>query len=81
MVYFKLFLVGLGGAVLASVIWLVAAFILPLYVPYVVERIRGRGGVSSAYVSSDSVLVAAVIGFLIAAMWEWYRLRSRSRSR
>jgi hypothetical protein len=77
MAYLKICLVGLGGAVLASLLWLIVAFFFPLYVPYIIRRIRGEGGVSEAYVGSGSVLIAAAIGFLVAAVWEWYRLRPR----
>jgi hypothetical protein len=35
----------------------------------------GTGGVSSAYVDSNSILIAALIGFVIAFAWRWYRLR------
>jgi hypothetical protein len=76
MVYLKSFLFGIGGAVLAVVLWFTVAFILPLYVPYLVARVKGTGGASSAYVGSDSILIAALIGFIIAFAWAWYRLRA-----
>jgi hypothetical protein len=76
MVYLKSFLFGMGGAVLAVILWFTVAFILPLYVPYLLARVRGTGGVSSGYVSSDSILIAALIGFITAFAWEWYRLRA-----
>jgi len=76
MVYLKSCLFGMGGAVLAVILWFTVAFILPLYVPYLVARVRGTGGVSSGYVSSDSILIAALIGFIIAFAWEWHRLRT-----
>jgi len=76
MVYLKSFLSGIGGAVLAAVIWFTLAFILPLYGPYLTARIRGTGGVSSAQVGSNSILIAALLGFIIAFAWEWHRLRA-----
>jgi hypothetical protein len=76
MIYIKSLLFGAGGAVLASVLWIIVAFVLPISMPYLVARIRGTGGMSSAYMSSDSILVVALLGFIIGFAWEWYRLRS-----
>ena len=76
MVYLKCFLFGIGGAVLAVVLWITVKVILPMYVPYLIARIRGTGGMSSGYIGSGSILLAALIGFIIAFAWEWYRLRA-----
>jgi hypothetical protein len=76
MVYLKSFLFGLGGSVLAVVLWFTVAFILPVYGPYLVRRITGTGGVADAYISSNSILLAALIGFIIVFAWEWHRLRA-----
>ena len=76
MVYLKSFLFGIGGAVLAAVLWFTLAFIVPLYGPYLIARIRGTGRISSAYVGSNSILIAALVGFIIAFAWEWHRLRA-----
>jgi hypothetical protein len=73
-VYFKSFLFGIGGAVLAVVLWITVAVILPMYVPYLIARVRGTGGISSAYIGSGSILLAALIGFIIA--FAWHRLRA-----
>jgi len=35
-IYVKSFLFGIGGAVAASVLWIVTAFVLPLWAPYVI---------------------------------------------
>jgi hypothetical protein len=77
MVYLKSCLFGIGGAVIGVVLWITVAFILPLYVPYLVARVRGTGGISSAYIGSGSILIAALIGFIIAFAWTWYRLRAQ----
>jgi hypothetical protein len=75
MVYLKSFLFGIGGAVLGVVLWITVAFILPLFGPYVIARLRGTGsGGSAGYVGSGSILIAALIGFAIAFAWEWHRL-------
>ena len=71
----KSFLFGIGGAVIGAVLWFTVAFILPLWVPYLVGRVRGTGGSSFGRITSDSILIAALIGFIIAFVWAWYRLR------
>jgi hypothetical protein len=78
MVYLKSLLFGLGGALLAVVLWITVVFFLPLYGPFLVARLRGTGGVgsSSAHIGSDSVLIVALIGFIIAFALAWYRLRA-----
>jgi hypothetical protein len=76
MVYVKSVLFGIGGAVLASILWVLVAFVLPLFGPLLIGRLRGTGGVSAGYVDSSSILIAAVFGFIIAFAWEWYRLRA-----
>jgi hypothetical protein len=43
--------------------------------PFLISRVTGAGGVGAAYVRSGSVLVAALIGFVIGAAWEMRRLR------
>jgi hypothetical protein len=74
--YLKSFLFGVGGAVIAAVLWFTVAFILPLYGPYLIAHIRGTRGISSGYIGSGSIMLAALIGFLIAFAWEWHRLRT-----
>jgi hypothetical protein len=75
MVYLKSILFGLGG-LLAAVLWFTVAFIVPMYLPCLIASVGGMGGVSSVYITSDSILTAALIGFIIAFAWEWYRLRT-----
>ncbi len=75
-VYLKSFLFGIGGAVIAMVLWITVAFVLPLWLPYLVARVRGTGGISSGYIGSGSILIAALIGFIIAFAWAWYRQRA-----
>jgi hypothetical protein len=86
MIYLKSVLFGVGGAVLASVLWITATFIVPIFLPYIVARGRRTGtgggsfyvggGDSSGYVGSGSILIAALIGFIIAFAWAWHRLRA-----
>ncbi len=76
MMFIKSFLFGVGGAVGAAVLWIVVAFVLPVEMPYAIGRLRGTGGVSAGYISSGSILIAALIGFLVAFAWCWSRFRS-----
>jgi hypothetical protein len=76
MVYLKSFLFGIGGAVLASVVWITATLVLPIFLPYVIARFSGTGGGSFGSVGSGSILIAALIGFIIAYAWAWHRLRA-----
>lgn len=50
------------------------AFILALYLPYLIARLTERGGVSDVHITSHSILIAGLIGFIIAFAWERYRL-------
>jgi hypothetical protein len=75
MVYLKSCLFGLGGAVIAAIVWTAVTFVLPMVVPYLFARLTGRGGMSAANVTSNSILLAALVGFVIAFAWEWQRLR------
>jgi hypothetical protein len=40
-----------------------------------VNRMLGRGGASGASITSDSILIAALIGFIAAAGWALRRFR------
>jgi len=76
MIYLKSVLFGVGGAVLAAILWITVKFVLPMYVPYVISRIRQTGGASGARITSDSIWIAALVGFIIAFAWGWHRLRA-----
>jgi len=73
-VYLKTFLVGIGGSVVAMLLWITCALLLPIYLPFLISRVTGTGGVGAAYIGSGSVLAAALIGFIIGAAWEMKRL-------
>jgi hypothetical protein len=51
MLYLKSLLVGIGGAIVASVLWTVVSFWLPLFVPMLVRRMLNRGGASGARIT------------------------------
>ena len=76
MIYVMSVLFGVGGAVLAAVLWITVKFVLPMFVPDVVSRIMRTGGASGARITSDSIWIAALVGFTIAFAWEWLRLRT-----
>ena len=76
MIYLKSVLFGVGGAVLAAVLWIAVKFLLPIFMPYAISRLRGTGGASGASITSDSILIAALVGFAMAFAWEWHRLRA-----
>jgi hypothetical protein len=73
-VYLKTFLVGMGGSVVAMLLWIACAFFLPIYLPFLISRVTGTGGMAAASVGSGSVFLAALIGFVIGAAWEMRRL-------
>jgi hypothetical protein len=66
----------------AAVLWVVAVFVLPLVLPFVIGRLTGSGGAgaAAALVGSGSIFVATVVGFTAGCYWDWRRV-STSRSR
>ena len=80
MIYLKSFLFGIVAAIAASVLWVLAVFVLPIFVPILLSRVTGTGGVSAASVSSGSILAAALVGFAAGFYWKFARTRSRSRA-
>jgi hypothetical protein len=75
MIYLKSVLFGVGGAVLSAVLWVIVAFVLPILVQYASVRLRRNAGIGAVGGSIDSIsiLIAALIGFIIAFV---YGLRS-----
>ena len=64
--------VGLVAAVLTAMLWIVVAFMLPIAMPFLLSRVgldRSGVGSASAVISSGSILLAAMIGFLCGAAW------------
>ena len=59
MIYVKSVLFGIGGAIVAALFWIVVSFVLPMFLPMLVNRMLNRGGASGASITSDSILVAA----------------------
>jgi hypothetical protein len=63
-------LAGLAAAVLFSAAWILVAFVLPIWAPFVLSRFSSDGaGGAYASISSGSILLAALIGFAFGFLW------------
>jgi hypothetical protein len=73
MIYLKSALFGIAGAIVVSVLWILAAFVLPILIPQLLSRLRGGDGIgsSSAVISSGSILLAALAGFAAGFYWKF----------
>jgi hypothetical protein len=62
---------GVLTGIAAAMFWVVVRFILPLAVPYLLTRTGTTGGVgaASAVISSASILLAGLIGFIGGVAW------------
>ena len=69
---------GLVTGLAAAILWILAVFVLPLALPYVISRFTGAGGVAAATIDSNSILLAAAIGFILGFVWKYRRLRITS---
>jgi type II secretory pathway component PulF len=85
MMYLKSILVGIVGAVAASMLWILTVFVVPLLIQFSMSRDTGSGGIGAVSVGvldSGLVLAAALVGFAIGFFWEHRRLsKSRLRDR
>jgi hypothetical protein len=77
MVYIKSLLVGVIGAIVAAVLWILVSFILPLCGPVLIARFTSSGsaGTSVVGISEGSVLLAGLAGFVTAGLWSLRRSR------
>ena len=73
--YLRAFLFGISTAVVAAICWIVVTVVLPTVLPFVVSRLTGAGGAGGGYVTSDSVAVVALLGFVSGATWALSRWR------
>jgi hypothetical protein len=78
-IYLKSVLVGIVAALVASVLYILAAFVLPLLLPFLLSRIAGTGGTAAATVSEGPVLGIALMAFVVGSYWEFRRV-SKIRS-
>jgi hypothetical protein len=69
MPYAKALLAGFGAAIGAAVLWTFISFVLPIVGPMLIGRLLNRGGGSAASIGSGSILLAALIGFVIGMWW------------
>jgi hypothetical protein len=74
MIYVKSILAGFAGALVATILWILAVFVMPLLLPVLLSRLTGSGGVGSASITSGSILAAALIGFVAGSYWQFRRL-------
>jgi hypothetical protein len=78
--YAKSLAMGVVGAFVVAILWILVSFVLPVFGPMVMGRLlndTGMGSSGMAAISDLTILLAAVIGFVIGC---WYGLR-RFRSR
>ena len=71
--YFKVLLIALVGALAGALLWIVVGFVLPLIVPMLLGRLLNRGGIGAASMGSGSILLAALLGLIIAGTWAFRR--------
>jgi hypothetical protein len=73
---------GVLTAIATATLWIVVRFVLPLAIPFLLSRIGvtrsgsgGTGGIisSSAFISSGSILLAALLGFVGGLVWMLWR--------
>jgi hypothetical protein len=72
MIYLKSAAVGVATALAACVLWILVVFVLPIFVPFLAAWITGSGGGSAAVISSDSIAIVGLVGFVAGF---WWRLR------
>jgi hypothetical protein len=68
MIYLKATAVGIISAVLLAVAWFWAALQLPVWWQMWQQRNQGAG-VGASFVGSGSVLLAALVGFVLGFFW------------
>jgi hypothetical protein len=75
MIYLRSFLFGIVAAVAASALWILAVFVLPIFVPVLLSRITGGGaGGAGASATSDSILGAGLVGFAAGFYWKFRKV-------
>jgi hypothetical protein len=73
--YLRACLFGISTAVVAAICWIVVTVVLPTVLPFVVSQFTDAGGGGGGYVTSDSVAVAALFGFVSGTAWALSRWR------
>ena len=80
MIYLKCVLVGAVAALVATVIYILAVFVLPLMLPFLLSRVSGASGAVAVSFNTAPVLGIAVIAFAVGFYWQ-FRRGSTSRFR
>ena len=81
MIHLKAFGVGLIAALLAAALWISVAFVLPFFGPMLLAHLRNEGGAVAVGIGSDSILLAALLGFVVGYLWTLRRQRRLRRLR
>ena len=82
MIYLKSVLVGIAAAMTASVIYIVAMFVIPLLLPFLLARMTGSvgGGAAGAVVSEGPLVGIALAAFAAGFYWQLRRASKTRRS-
>jgi hypothetical protein len=65
--------VAIVAALAASVVYVVAVFVLPLLVPFLVSRLTGTSGGAGASFGDGPVLAIALVAFAAGFYWRFRR--------
>lgn len=77
MAFLRSLAIGLLGACGATLLWIVVTVVVPFIVPMVLARLKGDGGIAAVSVSSGSLLIVFLVGFVVAFGWSWLRSGAR----
>jgi hypothetical protein len=77
MIYLKSIVAGIVAAVAVAVLWILAVFVFPILIPLIMSRVSGSGGIGIVSIGSDSILIAALVGFVSGFYWQFRRLSTR----
>ncbi len=73
MIYFRCLAAGVVAATFTAMLWVLAVFVLPIFVPMLISHVTGSGGAAGATVDSGSILLAALAGFAVGCWWQFRR--------
>jgi hypothetical protein len=81
MIYLRSLLVGIMAAMVASVIYILAVFVLPVLMPFLLSRVTGDvgAGATGASFSSGPVLGIALVAFAAGFYWKFRRVSQTRR--
>ena len=73
MIYLRCLTAGVVAATFTAMLWVLAVFVLPIFVPMLISRVTGSGGTAAATVDSGSILLAVLAGFAAGCWWQFRR--------